>query len=238
MWYAGIDGCRAGWFYVGLEETGRSTFGIVDTIHELQDFLANTRLVLIDIPIGLRGRHPEERLCDRQARAVLGPRRSSVFPAPSRCALEGKTYREACQKNRDCTGRGLSRQTFNILPGIREVDQFLRKDSLRAKLREMHPEVCFWALNHRIPMRCNKRTREGFEERLAVLAQFYSQPGNLVDAARAEYGGTEVGRDDIVDALVGAITASHSADLTTFPQVPGTDETGLPMEIVYWSPGP
>ncbi|HID48848.1 MAG TPA: DUF429 domain-containing protein, partial [Chromatiales bacterium] len=194
-------------------------------------------LALIDIPIGLRSRHADERVCDRDARAVLGPRRSSVFPAPSRCALEGKTYAEACAKNRECTGRGLSRQTFHILPRIREVDAFLRRATLPVKLREMHPEVCFRALNHGKPMRWNKRTRAGFEERLAVLQRHHSQSGKLVDVAQAEYRRAELGRDDIVDALVGAITASHATDLSTFPPVPETDETGLPMEIVYWSPG-
>ena len=236
MKYIGIDGCRAGWFYIGLDEGERHSFGILDAITGLQGFLPATGQVLIDIPIGLRGRYPAERLCDRQARTVLGPRQSSVFPAPSRCALDCESYVQASEKNRECTERGLSKQTWNIMPKIREVDQFLKNQTPQRKIREMHPEVCFWALNHKQPMRYNKRINEGYDERLAVLEQYYPQSRKVVDSVQQEYRRVKVARDDIVDALVGAITASHSSALSSFPQDPETDETGLPMEIVYWLP--
>jgi predicted RNase H-like nuclease len=233
--YLGIDGCKAGWFVVGLEEDGSGAFGVLDRIGELSEHLATAACVLIDIPIGLRREHRDERLCDKMARAVLQPKRgASVFPAPSRCALACESYEEASEHNRACTGRRLTRQTWAIIPRIREVDQFLRTETRRAKIHEMHPEVCFWALNIRQPMNFTKRSTEGFEDRLAVLARYYLNSRAMVEMAMRQHRRAEVARDDIVDALVGAVTARNVESLSRFPDTPEIDETGLPMEIVYW----
>ncbi len=37
--YIGIDGCKSGWFYVGLDQAGNSSFGVFCEISELPDFL-------------------------------------------------------------------------------------------------------------------------------------------------------------------------------------------------------
>ena len=100
MKYIGIDGCKIGWFFIELNEFGEGTFGIFRRIDELATHMRSAEMVLIDIPIGLRGMCPDERLCDKQARAVLPPKRKPcVFPAPSRCGLECETYFEASQRN-------------------------------------------------------------------------------------------------------------------------------------------
>ena len=233
----GIDGCSAGWFFVCLDENDGSSFGLFARIDQLSDYLSGVGMVLIDIPIGLRREHPDERLCDRQARSVLGRKRaSSVFPAPSRCALACKTYEAACARNRACTGRALSRQSFAILPKIRQVDEWLRGETDRAKVREMHPEVAFWALNGRRPMSFNKRSSEGCEERLALLGKYQPRARVIVDSAMQRYKRGEVARDDIVDALVAAVVSRHAQSLRTFPESPDIDDRRLPMEIVYWAP--
>ena len=71
---AGVDGCRAGWVMVRRDAAGRFAAPLV--VAALDD-LPETDMVVIDIPIGL----PESgrRACDLEARALLGPRRSSVF---------------------------------------------------------------------------------------------------------------------------------------------------------------
>lgn len=237
MKYIGIDGCKVGWFLIGLEEDGSGSFGILDKISELSECLSTVELVLLDIPIGLRQEHKDERLCDKKARTVLQPKRgSSVFPAPSRCALESESYEEASERNRVCTGRKLTKQTFAIIPKIREVDNFLRSEKGRDKIHEMHPEVCFWALNNRRPMNHKKKSAEGYEERMSVLARYYPNSRGIVDMAMQHYKRAEVARDDIVDALVGAVTARNAMQLLSFPDTPEIDEMGLPMEIVYWAP--
>lgn len=237
MKYIGIDGCKSGWFMVGLNKDGSGSFGILDRIYALAEYLPGAETVLIDIPIGLRGKHQDERLCDKQARSVLTPKRgASVFPAPSRCALECEDYTEASIRNRECAGRGLTRQSYAIIPKIREVDQFLRQADFRAKVHEMHPEVCFWALNDRKPMKHGKKSPEGYEERLSVLNRYYRGSSRIVELAMQRHTRAEVARDDIVDALVGAVTAKCAQSLSGFPEVPEIDDQGLPMEIVYWGP--
>jgi predicted RNase H-like nuclease len=237
MNYLGIDGCKAGWFVVAFGYEGNDSFTVVEKISDLQVIFKDIKIALIDIPIGLRGEHPDERVCDQQARSVLKPKRnSSVFPAPSRCAVNSASYEIASSRNKECTGRGLTKQTFGIIPKIREVDEFLRVTKNSFHLREMHPEICFWALNNQLPMMNNKRTNDGYEERITILSKFYSDSRNIVENAMRRYRRRDVGRDDIVDALVGAITAINYHSLTIFPEVPELDDHGLPMEIVYWSP--
>src|SRR5437870_3658001 len=74
---AGVDGCRLGW--VVATDDG------VEVVPALDDVLVQCDAVGIDIPIGLPDAGP--RACDVEARRRLGPRRSSVFPAPRRALL-------------------------------------------------------------------------------------------------------------------------------------------------------
>ena len=64
---------------------------------------------------------------DLEARRRLGPRRSSVFPAPARAVLAAATYEEACALSRAACGKAISKQLFNILPKIREVDALVTR---------------------------------------------------------------------------------------------------------------
>jgi predicted RNase H-like nuclease len=237
MKYIGIDGCKIGWFFIELNQSGEGTFGVFERIEELAVHMSSAEMALIDIPIGLRGTCPDERLCDKQARAVLPPKKKPcVFPAPSRCGLEHETYSEASQRNFECTGRRLSKQTFGIVPKIREVDDYLENEQQRHKVREMHPEVAFWGLNDKQAMSFSKKSTEGFDERMRILTQHYPSAEELVDLAMHQYFRNQVARDDIVDALVGAVLARQTKELQQFPQVPEIDDKGVNMEIVYWLP--
>ena len=52
---------------------------------------------------------------------------------------------------------------------IREVDRLLLSDEkARRVVREIHPEICFWALAG-IPMKYRKKRHEGYFERIAVM---------------------------------------------------------------------
>lgn len=228
----GIDGCRAGWFYFCRDESVW-TFGVAGTVAEIIDRLPDDATVLIDIPIGLRRRGKQERQCDIAARARLGARRSSVFAAPCRSVLTATSYQQALERNRRNTGRGLSRQCWGIVPKIREVDQLLRADDrARGLLRESHPELCFWGLAGG-PMSHNKKTRDGFAQRLTILSIFDPDAEALIAAAWLAHGGWDAERDDVVDAFVMALCATRPGRLQALPDAPETDPTGLPMAMVY-----
>ena len=173
---AGLDGCRAGWVLATVQampaEDGRTPpveIRVVDGLETVVDDLASRRLVAagIDIPIGLPPGGP--RACDVAARRMLGARRSTIFPSPARAVLAADGYEEACALSREASGKAISKQTFNILPKIREVDRLLAPAAaLQAHLFEMCPELSFAVLTGS-PMHHAKRTAEGRAERQAAL---------------------------------------------------------------------
>jgi len=106
----------------------------------------------------------------------------------------------------------------------------------REKIREIHPEVLFWALNGRRPMSQNKSRRAGFDERLQVLRRCFPRSDELVQEASSTFPRNMVARDDILDALAAAVTALvGNGHLSTIPEQPERDAFGLPMEMVYHS---
>lgn len=236
MDFVGVDGCRAGWFWVGLDASGRHEVGIARTTDELAAIAQAAKLVLIDIPIGLRDGGAQPRRCDLEARRILGRSRgSSVFPAPMRPALYARNYEVACEINLRICGRRISRQNWGIAEKIRGIDQLLRSHpQLQAIIRECHPEVCFWSLNERRPMSQSKKRRAGRVERLAVLNRFFPEAESVVEAAARKYNRNEVMRDDVIDALALAIAARLGyGRLQTLPASPEHDAFDLPMEIAF-----
>ena len=231
----GVDGCKAGWFYFALTRCGEPDWGIAGTIEWLVSIAADSDRIFVDIPIGLPD-GPEGRLCDTEARGRLrAPRASSVFSVPVRAALDVATYEEASRINREASGRGLTPLTFAIMPKIQEVDSLLReREKARASVREIHPEICFWALAGGSPMRDYKKTGAGFAERLALLERFRPSVAADFVQIRAEFRCWDLADDDILDAMAAAITASADPGaLRTLPKHPATDSVGLPMEMVY-----
>ncbi len=240
--FVGVDGCPHGWFSVGLDNCDGYEVRAFNTFDELLAHYAEARLVLVDIPIGLP-QGGEGRDCDPEARQLLGwPRMSSVFPTPTRptvmqAAAAPNDYRGAAEIEYRFAGKRISKQGFAIAPKIAEVDTVLldRGVSATPPVREVHPEVCFWALNHRQPMRSKKKTRDGEDERLRVLQGIEPRTQEIYDCAFGKYLRRQVARDDILDALAAAVTAKLGwpDNLRTLPECPSTDDSCLPMEMVY-----
>lgn len=122
--FIGVDGCKAGWFFVCLSQTEEVTFGLFPGIEQLwQSCRCENTLFLIDIPIGLPSKGIPARQCDKDARRILSPKRhSSVFSPPSRESLYADNYEAACRINQKITGRKISRQAWGIAPKILEKD--------------------------------------------------------------------------------------------------------------------
>ena len=230
----GVDGCPAGWFYIELKPSTPPSWGIVQELAGLVGNANESDRIFIDIPIGLVDGPPGIRECDRLARKKLGsPRQSSVFPAPVRKVLRASNYEEAKRLSQGVIGKKITKQTFAIIPKIREVDELLRDDKMaRCVVRETHPEICFWALAGR-PMKFKKKKHEGYRERIAVLKNVRSSAEREIEEILKQFPRKLVARDDVVDAMVAAITATASADsLQTLPSCLVKDSKGLPMEMV------
>ena len=245
MRFVGVDGCKGGWFSAGLGQNGYD-FGIFRGFAELLSHYGDAEIILVDIPIGLP-EGPGGRKCDNEARKKLGyPRQLSVFPTPTRltayvAAEPPPNIQLARDIERQISGKGLSSQSFAIAPKIAEVDGVLLNPDRKAKpeVREVHPELCFWALNSGQAMESKKKSKEGAEERLNVLRKILP-PANVDDVyndACSKFSRKNVAKDDILDALAAAVTAWKGyAHLQTVPEDPPKDPKCLPMEMVYWRP--
>lgn len=228
---------------VRLNESGGWEAELFREFAELWEKCRDASLILVDIPIGLKEHGLEERRCDKHARQLLGPqRRSSVFPAPCRQALRATSFPEAGDINERVTGRRLSQQTWAILPKIRQVDQFLlaNPDS-QDRIREVHPEVCFWALAGRRPLQYSKSKRgereQGLAERYEVLHSLFPSAGEVINFVLSNYLRRQVKKDDVLDTLAAAVTALLGrSGLSTIPEHPEVDARGIVIEMVYFVP--
>ena len=201
-------------------------FGSADAL--FGDTLAE--VTAIDIPIALSTDRP--RACDREARSLLGPRRSSVFSPPVYAALNADTYEAACEANEAACGKRLSKQAFAILSRIREVNAVLRRSPrLAGMVREAHPEVSFYFWNGRIPMAHPKASGFGFIERHELVENTF---GAVVHGIRAEIPRAAANDDDILDALAALWTARRIDDGTAIklPSSTEFDGHGLVMQIL------
>jgi len=224
----GVDGFRGGWVGVQIEDqngAGRSletkTFVSFKDILGLDPF---PDVIAIDIPIGLLDIPSKGgRACDRQARRLLGPpRSSSVFSPPVRPALGATLYEEARR-------HGLTRQGFGILPKVREVDEQMTP-VLQKRIFEVHPELSFREMNGR-SMSHNKKGSQGRLDRIQLLE--IHLPGFSRRCLEDRPEG--VGADDLLDACAAAWTALRIVvcEAVRFPSDPPRDPKGLRMEIWY-----
>ena len=226
----GVDGCPGGWICASLDpRTGGVTPFVYEDARALLEGSVGS-ITAIDIPIGLPER--ESRRCDVEARRMLGPRASSVFPTPMRCALEADSYKAACAASYEACGKQLSKQAFAILPRIKAVDSALRENpELRDWVYEVHPEVCFHTMNGGRPMEHPKRTGAGFMERYALISALFS---GSFESIRAAIPRAKAADDDILDALAALWTAQRigAGMAVRLPVVPEFDRYGLPMRML------
>ncbi len=226
----GVDGCRGGWVAARrILLTGEIAVAIEPDFRAVLKAGADAAMIIVDMPIGLtdQGR----RACEREARRLLGsPRASSVFPAPRRPMLAFGAYAEANAWGRaqgKANGGGLTKQTWGILPRIREIDALITPAD-QTRLGEGHPEVAFARLNGGRACRHSKRTRDGREERIALLMRHgVADPPALIESA-----GRAAKPDDVLDAVALSLTAEARLNGEALRLTDeARDARGLVMEI-------
>ena len=109
--------------WTGVKEAGggkQVQFGTVRKLIDLVNKVSPKSPIFVDIPIGLHDSSEEGRKCDVEGRRLLRPyRTSSVFNAPIRAILDEPRYEAANALSKRLSGKGLTKQTFNIIPKIR-----------------------------------------------------------------------------------------------------------------------
>lgn len=232
-WLAGADGCPAGWMVAFVRPAGGEVrTRIIPLFADIAAAPEAPAVIAVDMPIGLPQRiGPGGRGPERAVRPLLGGRRSSVFPVPSREAIYALTYRDACRVALATSDppRQVQKQLFMIAPRIREVDRALRTNpALAARVFETHPELAFWRLNGDRPLAYPKKVKPG----LALRRELLIGAGFAVAAVEAPPP-TGARADDLLDALACAAMARHihAGTARPFPQHPQRDDYGLPMAI-------
>jgi len=232
MEYVGVDGCRGGWVAIALAEQGRAECQLFTDFAGLHAQYRNARSILVDMPIGLPWKEHPVREADQLARLRIKAG-SSVFPAPLREVVHAANVDEMWAINREQGGK-LTPFGKALVPKIREIDLLLVDDiAARESVRECHPEVCFAALKG-CPLDHKKKSYAGMFERVHLMETYYESVGELLDEMYVEHTRSRVAPDDILDALVLAVTAREAkGSLHSLPENPPMDEKGLPMAIWY-----
>ena len=231
---AGIDGCRYGWILISFDK-GEEHYEILKDEAELESALGDYDRVFIDMPIGLE-EESYTRQCDLELRKRLGSEySSSIFSPPIRPALYAPTYAEANMTSYDYTQKKLTLQSWNITPKIRVLDELLAKhEGWVGHVLESHPEWLFNRLNGGMIFQ-KKNLKKGIRHRLELLIDESELAEEFFRIIKEEYRRSEVKEDDIVDAMVLALSAKKSIEsgLKTIPEIPPLDRVGLPMAIHY-----
>ena len=223
----GLDGCAGGWVMVttSVDEGAVSSVDVIADLSQVLHLLNAGELAaaVIDIPIGLPDRDP--RPCDLAARKIIGPRASSVFPAPLRSVLGSTSYEEACARSIAASGKSMSRQAFAILPKIESVDRIMTRE-LQDRFFEVHPELSFTMMAGR-PMDHHKATPEGRAERLALLRREIADLDDHVHSRMARSS-----PDDVLDAFAAAWSARRRLAGSHVQLGGESDGRGLRMEMI------
>lgn len=238
-WVAGADAFRDGWVVVlwRVDADGsplrRRVVPSVDTLLSLDEAPA---VLGLDMIVGLPDTAvPGGRVCDREARQLLGRARgASVFSPPAYNALSADSY-EAAQRRNRATGPdapGLSKQTYHLFPRLRAVANAVTP-ARQHRIREVHPELAFYALNDDTPLANSKHTDAGRATRRALLARAGMAD---VDEALSSLATGTVGADDVLDAHAACWTARriYTGTAERCPprsEPPPHNARGLRMEI-------
>ncbi len=220
MRWIGVDGCRGGWIAVTIYDEGWRDFRIVDSIEKLAP--AARDRVMVDMPIGLPA--SGRRACDLAARAMLGAARSRVFLDARRPLLGRRSY-DAANRWAKRDGAGVSRQLWNILPKLAELDRLMTPERQGA-ICEAHRELGF-GRRHGGPALPNKKTPAGRARRRDMVA---AAGFGAIDAWLGALRGTGAAADDLLDACALALAAQ---DPRRVGGIVATDPRGLRMEIWY-----
>src|SRR5262245_12308658 len=217
----GVDGCKGGWVAVALEDGHFAESFFVPHLVELRT--DDAAVIGVDIPLG--DTTPGRRGAESAARRALKPRGSCVFTPPPLACADAPTYEEANKVARDLTGKGISKQAWNLLPKMVEASSVWGADS---RVHEVHPECCFLAMQG-TPVLDKKKSWNGMIARLGLLR------AEGIDLTAGNHSIANAKHDDVIDAAAAAWTAHRIATqvAATFPSEPEHDPRGRTVAIWY-----
>jgi predicted RNase H-like nuclease len=220
----GVDVWSKGWVGIELRDgrfagarVGADLLGLITAYGKLA-------VIAVDIPLGLLD--SGLRRADAATAALLGPRRSSVFPTPPRPVVAENSYPAAAARHIELTGKGLSRQSFNLRVRLLEANELYDRGVFA--LREVHPELSFATMGDG-PAPRNKKTWDGQRDRVERLRSVGIELPDRLGAAGA------VPTDDVLDAAAAAWSAHRIGGgvASSVPDPPEINERGQQLAIWY-----
>jgi predicted RNase H-like nuclease len=191
----GVDAAGGyGWVGVVVSDDGFED-SRVGTLNEILAWAEPVDVLGIDIPIGhvIGG----IRRADAEARRFVGPRGSSVFPAPPTEAFTVDSFVELNAALAEQSRPMLSRQAWALVPKIVEAAEIANAD---ARVFEVHPEVSFREMAGEF-LPWAKKSWNGLQLRLRLLRHAgIDLPQQMPDIAGSA-------TDDVVDAAAAAWSA-------------------------------
>ena len=221
---AGVTPCGPSWLVAPAKLQG-TVFApeepqLISPFGEVLDQRPSYAVIALNAPVGyLDHAAAGGRTCDREARALLGPKRgSSIQSAPVRSSTNELEF----------LPDHLDAISMTLLPRYREVAAEMAPFRQRT-VYEVHSDMCFFELNDGEPMQWSKHSEKGEAERRDLL--------------RVKFPGS----DRILSSEIPGVSLSHLIDVAAFvwtarrifhraavrmPEDPEWDELGLRMEIV------
>ncbi|KQU44279.1 hypothetical protein ASG84_13355 [Rhodococcus sp. Leaf278] len=209
--FAGVDGAKGAWV-VAVFDGATLTWNGCTSVAEVLEHTRDCARVGVDMPLSL----PADgyRISELEAKAFLGPARSSIFHTPVAGVLDAATYEQACALSRKITGKAISKQTWHILPAV----QAWRDAEFDPDIYvEVHPECSFRAMSPATTF-TSKKSGRGVGQRLAALER-WSEYLDLADLP----AGPAV--DDFLDAAAAAWSARrfHAGEHRVFGTADASD---------------
>jgi predicted RNase H-like nuclease len=223
---AGVIPCRGGWLVASAKIQGVTLAPedprVMDSIVAVIDEKPTFSVIALDAPVGFLDRvTPGGRTCDRQARALLGPRRgAAVRSAPSWLTFEGRPDERA---------RGLDAVSAALLPRFHEVADEMAPYRQRTVF-ETDPELGFYQLNDDRPLHYSKRYRAGQRERQALLRATVPGVDRILDT---EVPGSGLAHRLDVAACLWTARRIMARSAIRMPADAEWDSHGLRMEYVW-----
>jgi predicted RNase H-like nuclease len=221
---AGVKPCATGWLVASAKLHG-TTFApdepkVDETFVDVLDERPSFAIVALNAPVGYLGAFAHGgRVCDREARVLLGKRGAAIQNAPIRRQVEQGANGHV---------EGLNAVSRALLPRYREVAAEMAAYRQRS-VYEVHPELSFFQLNDDVPLRWSKRTAAGRAERRALLESKIPGVQRILDAELPR-----VPSSHLLDvaALLWTARRLFARAGVRVPQDPEWDDEGLRMEIV------
>jgi predicted RNase H-like nuclease len=224
---AGVEPCTGGWLVVpgnlqGITLAPQPGY-VLASLADVLDYRPSFSVVALHAPVGLTDGPDELRLCDTQAKQMLGRRGGAVVAAPSRKLLDAHTFEEAKQID-----PSLDIVRWRALP--KAVEAIREVQSWRQRLVwEVNPELAFRQMNDGVELRYGRRSMHGMQERRALLVDKLAGAERVL-AQRPK--GVREGK--LLDALADLWTARRivARAITRMADPPAWDADGVRMDIV------